>query len=87
MKTKKIDPIWYKSTDEMNKPLSDLMSDLRSDMSRIRGKICDIRHAYGWKERLDFIEGGLTCMIISMHSTQEEWEKYEAKQKELSTKK
>jgi hypothetical protein len=39
----------------------------------------DIKQSYGWEDRIDFIEGGLTCILISMYSTMEEWKKFEKK--------
>ncbi len=68
----KTDPIYYKSSEEMNKPLSELMEELRSDVCKIRGKLYDIKHAHGWDDRIEFIEGGLTCMLIAMHSVRVE---------------
>jgi hypothetical protein len=72
-------PIYYKDFEEMNKPLSELMEGLRREVSRIRGKLFDIKMAYGWEDRIDFIEGGFTCLIVAMASTQKEWEEFELK--------
>ena len=74
-------PIFYKSEEEMEKPLSQLMDELRSDVARVRGKLYDIKSKHGWKDRIEHLEGGLTCMISAMHHTQEEWERYEEKNK------
>jgi len=75
MKNRK--PIYYKTIEEMNKPLSELMEELRNDISSIRGKLFDIKMTYGWEDRIEHIEGGLTCMLVAMHSTMKEWEKFE----------
>ena len=77
-------PIFYKSKEEMDRPLSELMEELRLEISRIRGKLFDIKHTYGWEDRIDFIEGGLTCMLVAMHSTMEEWKRFETKAKTVS---
>lgn len=81
MEKKDYNPIFYKDKEELKKPLSELMEQLRLDVSRIRGKLFDIKMTYGWEGRIDFIEGGLTCMLVAMHSTMEEWQKFEAKNK------
>ena len=76
-KNKDTNPIYYKNADEMDKPLSELMEELRNDVSRIRGKLHDIKRSYGWEDRIEHIEGGLTCMLVAMHGTMEEWKKFE----------
>jgi len=73
-------PIYYKNAEEMDKPLSELMEDLRNEVSRIRGKLHDIKSSYGWEDRIEHIEGGLTCMLVAMFGTMEEWKKFEEKQ-------
>lgn len=78
MKTdKNRNPIFYKSVEEMNKPLSELMEELRSDLVQIRGKLLDIKYTRGWEDRIEPLEGGLTCMLVAMHETMEEWKKFE----------
>ena len=72
-------PIYYKNAEEMDKPLSVLMEELRIDISKIRGKLHDIRRSYGWEDRIEHIEGGLTCMLVAMHDTMEEWKEFEKK--------
>lgn len=76
-----VKPIYYKNVDEMDKPLSVLMEELRCEVSTIRGKLHDIKHTHGWVDRIEPIEGGLTCMIVAMYSVMEEWKKFEDKQK------
>jgi len=78
-------PIYYKSVDEMGKPLSELIEKLRIDIFHVRGKLYDIKSRYGWEGRIDFIEGGLTCMLVAMHSTVKELESFEEKVKEKAT--
>ena len=85
-KNKDRNPIYYKSVEEMNKPLSELMEELRSDISKVRGKLFDIKQSYGWEDRIEFIEGGLTCMLVSMFSTMEEWKKFEEKHRAVAEK-
>ena len=77
-KNKDRNPIYYKSAEEMDKPLSELMEELRSDLSKVRGKLHDIKNSYGWADRIEHIEGGLTCMISAMYATVQEWEIFEA---------
>lgn len=77
-------PTYYNSLEEMNKPLSELMEELRSEISTIRGKLFDIKQFKGWKDRIEHLEGGLTCTLVAMYSTMEEWKKFEAKQISIS---
>jgi hypothetical protein len=69
MINKDLNPIFYKNAEEMDKPLSELIENLRSDIAKIRGKLSDIRRSYGWVDRIEHIEGGLTCMLVAMHHT------------------
>jgi len=78
-KNKDRNPIYYKSAEEMDKPLSELMEELRSDLCKVRGKLHDIKRSYGWEDRIEHIEGGLTCMLVAMYATVEEWQKFERK--------
>lgn len=72
-------PIYYKSKEELDMPLYDLMEELRSDVAKVRGKLHDIKYTYGWEDRIEHIEGGLTCLIIAMYKTGEEWKEFEKK--------
>ena len=76
---KNLNPIYYKNSEEMAKPVSVLIASLRDDITRIRGKLGDIRHSYGWDDRIDFLEGGLTCMIVAMAYTVDEIREFEKK--------
>lgn len=79
-KNKDRNPIFYKSVEEMDKPLSTLIEQLRIDISNIRGKLSDIRSSYGYDDRIEPIEGGLTCMVSAMYNIKEEFKKFEEKQ-------
>lgn len=81
MEKKAIDPLYYDNLEDMRKPLSKLMEDLRTDISKVRGKLHDIKIIYGWDDRIEHLEGGLTCMLIAMYATTQEWEKFEDRQK------
>jgi hypothetical protein len=74
-----INPIFYENAEAMDKPLSELMESLRNDVAKVRGKLGDIKRSYGWKDRIEHLEGGLTCMLSAMYHTLEEWEKHEEK--------
>lgn len=80
-KNKDRHPIYYKNSEEMDKPLSELMEELRTDISTVRGKLFDIKQSYGWEDRIEFIECGLTCMLVAMYSTMDEWKKFEERQR------
>jgi hypothetical protein len=81
MKKKNLDnnPIFYKNKEELDKPLYDLMEQLRTDVANVRGKLHDIKRTYGWDDRIEHLEGGLTCMIVAMSDTAQEWKKFEEK--------
>lgn len=72
-------PIYYKSIEELDKPLYDLMEQLRSDVAKVRGKLHDIKYTYGWDDRIEHLEGGLTCLIVAMHAIGQEWKEFEKK--------
>lgn len=76
-KNKDRKPIFYKTAEEMDKPMSVLIEELRSEIARTRGKLHDIKHSYGWDEWIETYEGGLTCMISAMFHFKEELEKFE----------
>ena len=76
-KNNDIRPIFYKSADEMDKPVSELIEELRTDITNVRGKLGDIRRSYGWDDRIEHLEGGLTCMLVAMYDTMETLKKFE----------
>lgn len=73
---KKHSLIFYKE-EEFDKPISELLEGLRSDLSKIRGKVNDIKHNHEYKDRLELFEGGITCIISDMSNTVDEFKKYE----------
>lgn len=83
-KNKDRNPIFYKSSEEMDKPLSVLMNELRTEIANVRGKLHDIKFHYGWGDRIEDLEGGLTCMIVAMANIQEEWKEFEKCKEENS---
>lgn len=72
-------PIYYKNKEELDKPLFQLMEQLRIEVANVRGKLYDIKRTYGWEDRIEHLEGGLTCMIVAMNSIGLEWKEYEEK--------
>jgi hypothetical protein len=85
-KNKDRNPIYYASAEAMDKPLSELMESLRNDVAQVRGKLHDIKFSYGWDDRIEHLEGGLTCMLVAMYEIFEEWQKFEEKERAASTK-
>lgn len=77
----KTQPIYYKSIEEMDKPLSVLMNELRDEVARTRGKLEDMKRAFGYEQRITHLEGGLTCMLMSMYCIQVEFLDFETRQK------
>ncbi len=74
-------PIFYDNAEEMDKPLSELMEGLRSEVNNTRGKMRDIIRLYGWESRIEPLEGGLTCMLMAMHVIMQEFKDYENQQR------
>jgi hypothetical protein len=79
MEKERRNPIFYKDASEMDKPLSELMEELRSDVANVRGKLWDIKQSFGWNDRIEHIEGGLSCILMAMFATMEEWQAFEKK--------
>lgn len=79
-------PIYYKNAEEMDKPLSELMEELRTEIDNTRGKLHDMKRSYGWEDLIEPLEGGLICMIMAMYGTMMDFKKYEDKQREKAEK-
>lgn len=70
-------PIYYKDKEEMEHPISELVESLRNDISKVRGKLYDIRASFGFNDHIEPLEGGLTCMISAMYNTMEKFKEHE----------
>lgn len=58
---------------DFNKPLSAIIEVVRNEICKARNTINDIQHGYpGWKERVDHVEGLLTCGLVALHTSKEE---------------
>lgn len=77
MENKDKNPVYYNNAEEMNKPVSELIEELRTELSRIRGKMHDIRRSYGFKDNIECLEGGITCVISAAYNTMDEIKKCE----------
>jgi len=71
--------IYYDNKEKVDEPLSKLMEELRTEISNVRGKLSDIKRNRGWPDRIDYIEGGLTCLLVAMNKTLKEWREFEEK--------
>lgn len=57
---------------DLSQPLSKLIEGWRYQITEIRGQMGDFRFAKnGWREELETLEGGLTCMLMAMHNSME----------------
>ena len=64
---------------DLNKPMSEVVKELRSRMTQLRGQISDFQFGFpGWRERTEPVEGLLTCGIVTLYSVIQELEKFEA---------
>jgi hypothetical protein len=60
------------------KPLSEEILTARLQIAAIRGRLSDIGSAYtGWRDRLDSVQGLLTCGLMALHHTMEEMREHE----------
>lgn len=78
METKR-KPIFYNSVEEFDKPVSELIEQLRSELAKVRGKLSDIRVEHGFEDKIKHLEGGLTCIIGTMANTVRDFKKWEEK--------
>lgn len=62
---------------DFSKPVSVIIEDIRSQLSKARGQLSDIGSATGWGERVEHVEGLLTCGLVALHHTMEEIAKLE----------
>lgn len=71
-------PEWYRlhphylTVDEMKKSPAILIEEVRNDIANIRGKLNDISCGYGWEDRIDLAEAGLTLVLIQLHGVVDE---------------
>lgn len=72
--------------EESKKPFDELVESIRSDLCRLRWKLKDVEELFPqWKERIDFVEGGITCLLIALHSGVDEYRKFQIKKAEPAT--
>jgi hypothetical protein len=63
---------------DLTRPLSKLVEDIRSDLATARSKLNDIGMGFtGWRDRLESVEGLLTCGLVALHHTMEEMREHE----------
>ena len=63
------------------KPLSQLIEDVRKELTQARGHLHDIEFGYpGWKERVDHVSGLLTCGLVALHVSRQEIIQFEIAQ-------
>lgn len=52
---------------DLSRPISVILEGFRDDLTRVRGQLSDLGFAFpGWDERLECVEGLLTCGLISL---------------------
>ncbi len=65
----------YLSVEEMKQPPEVLLKGIRSQLSELRGQLGDVRSGYGWSDRIETPEHGLTLIISYLYGVMEEIEK------------
>jgi hypothetical protein len=67
---------------DLNRPMSEVIAELRGRMTVLRGQFGDFKHGFpGWHERVEPVEGLLTCGISALYHVLQELEKFEADSK------
>ena len=69
----------YKTEGLADKPISLLIEELRSRISNCRGNLFDIIHERGWEDRLEHVEGLLTCGLVALNVSRKEIYEFEIK--------
>ena len=65
---------------DLSKPLSELVTGIRNDLTKARGELQDIGWGYtGWADRLENVQGLLTCGLIALHGIVEEMKESESR--------
>jgi hypothetical protein len=64
---------------DLNRPMSEVINDIRNRMTVLRGQIGDFQSGFpGWRERMQPVEGLLTFGIVVLYNVLQELEKFEA---------
>jgi len=67
----------YLTPEEAALRFDEIVASVRGDLTIARGKLRDLEKMYlGWKERVDFAAGGLTCVIVGLYDGQVEYRAY-----------
>jgi hypothetical protein len=84
MKTpQKYNPI-YLTPEEADKPFDELVDSIRSDLTRLRGKIREMECLYpGWARRIEYVGGALTCIIVALYNGMMEYREVQAKRAKI----
>lgn len=64
---------------DFKRPISELMTNARTSMTKLRGEIWDIRMRWPGLEGLQCLEGLLTCGICTLYYEIEQMKKAEAR--------
>lgn len=67
-------PIYYKP-DDMKELPEVLIERIRRDLGQLRGRLHDIKFAFGWADRIATAEEGVTLVISYLYNVKEEIEK------------
>jgi hypothetical protein len=64
---------------DLNRPMSEVIAEIRGNMIRLRGQIYDFQFGFpAWKARTEPVEGLLTCGIVTLYQALQEIEAFEA---------
>ncbi len=62
---------------DIDKHPAELVEEVRNELARLRGKLYDVHRAYPlWKDWLDHVEGGITCLLVTLADSRKEMVKH-----------
>jgi hypothetical protein len=67
---------------DFSKPTSVLISEIRSELGRTRGKLSDLIFGLDIEDRFQPADGGITCLISYLYNVENEFRELEKKQRE-----
>jgi hypothetical protein len=63
---------------DFTQPLSKIIEGVRNQLAQARGQLSDIGSGFtGWRDRVENVEGLLTCGLIALHGVKTEMEDHE----------
>lgn len=68
-------PVYYKNGELLTSSPVELLENLRRELGSIRGKLFDVSQGFGWSDRINVAENGITLVISYLYDVIQEMEK------------